>query len=117
METATETLTDVVEDVQETAIDVVTDVQETATDVVQDVEETAQSVVEDAAAELKTEEPAVSDPLSVAGFDLAKVSDMIDGSSANDMTKLALKTGLQQAKDNPDQLKAILDQIKAALQK
>ena len=106
METATETVTDVVEDVQETA-----------TDVVQDVEETAQSVVEDAAAELTTEEPAVSDPLSVAGFDLAKVSDMIDGSSANDMTKLALKTGLQQAKDNPDQLKAILDQIKAALQK
>ena len=53
--------------------------QETATDVVQDVEETSQSVVEDAAAELKTEEPAVSDPLSVAGFDLAKVSDMIDG--------------------------------------
>ena len=115
--TVTETATDVVTDVQETATDVVKDVQETATDVVQDVEETAQSLVEDAAAALTREEPAVSDPLSFAGFDLAKVSDRIDGSSANDMTKLALNTELQQAKDNPDQLKAILDQIKAALQK
>ena len=105
------------ESAQDAAQGVVDTVTATATDVVQDVETTAQSVVEDTAVALTTDEPAVSDPLSVAGFDLTKVSDMIDASSVNDMSKMALKAGLQQAKDNPDQLKAILDQIKAALQK
>lgn len=121
--TALETVTQAAETSAQDAVQgVVETVTDTAQKAVENMENTVQSATTDTATDTATDttqaavtEPA--DPLSVAGFDLAQVTGMIDGSSMNDMTKLALKAGLQQAQNNPDQLKQILDQIKAALQK
>lgn len=116
--TALETVANAAETSAQDAVQgIVETVTDTAQDTVVNVDAAVQSVVNDTAADATTEIAETTDPLSIAGFDLTKVSEMIDGSSINDMTKLALKAGLQQAKDNPDQLKQILDQIKAALQK
>jgi|GEM_PF-1748517 len=116
--TALETVTQAAETSAQDAVQsVVETVTDTTKNAVETVETKVQSVAADAAEDATPETAEPADPLSVAGFDLAQVSGMIDGSSINDMTKLALKAGLQQAQNNPDQLKQILDQIKAALQK
>ncbi len=49
------------------------------------------------------------------GFDLEKAKETIDGSSLGDMTKMTLKSALEQAKDNPDLLKTALEKARAAL--
>ena len=44
-----------------------------------------------------------------------KVAEMIDGSELGMVQKTTLKAALNGAKDNPDLLKGVLDQIKGAL--
>ena len=56
----------------------------------------------------------MADLLSVDGFNLDKVSDMIDSSAIGAFQKTALKTALEKAKDNPEVLQTVLDKIKEA---
>ena len=53
--------------------------------------------------------------LTVDGFDLEKVTAMIDGSDLGGVQKTLLGTALEKAKDNPELLGGVLDQIKAAM--
>jgi len=53
--------------------------------------------------------------LSAEGFDAAKVSEMVDGSSLDPLKKTMLKTAIEKAGDNPDMIKAVIEQIKGAL--
>lgn len=57
----------------------------------------------------------LSELLTVDGFDYDKVIEAIDGSDLGAVQKTTLKTGLGQARDNPDMLKGILDQVRSAL--
>ncbi len=53
--------------------------------------------------------------LSPEGFDAAKVGEMVDGSSLDPLKKTMLKTAIEKAGDNPDMIKAVIEQIKGAL--
>ena len=57
----------------------------------------------------------VEELLTVDGFDLDKVSEMIDGSDLGAFQKTALTSGLKAAQDNPDLLKTTLEKIREAL--
>ncbi|TKZ21673.1 translation initiation factor 3 [Shimia litoralis] len=112
--TAAESAADTATEAASEAMDAVTPTTDTATDAATDA-------VTDAATDTATEaasaaaEATMADVLTVDGFDMGKVSEMIDQSSLDAMKKTALKTGLQQAQDNPEMLKAALDGVKSAL--
>ena len=57
----------------------------------------------------------VPDLLTTEGFDFDKVKGLIDGSDLDGLKKILLVGALDQAKNNPDLLKAALDQVKSAL--
>ena len=57
----------------------------------------------------------MADLLSVDGFNLDKVSEMIEGSEMGAFQKTALKTALDKAKDNPEVLETVLAKIKEAM--
>ena len=73
---------------------------------------TAAEAAADAVAAATTEAASggMADLLSVDGFNLDKVSEMIDGSEISAFQKTVLKT----AKDNPSVLQTVLDKIKEA---
>lgn len=56
-----------------------------------------------------------TDVLSVDGFNIDKASEMIDESDLGGIKKTMLKGALDKAQDDPEMLKAILGQVKAAL--
>ena len=58
---------------------------------------------------------AITDLLTVDGFDYDKVAEYIDGTELNALAKAAAKTLLDQARDNPEGLQATLDGLKEAL--
>ena len=49
------------------------------------------------------------------GFDFDRVIEAIDGSEMGTLQKTTLKTGLEQARDNPELLQGVLEQIKSAM--
>ena len=53
--------------------------------------------------------------LNPENFDFDKVIALVDASEVSALKKTVLKGALEKAKDNPDLLKAAIDQIKAAL--
>jgi len=57
----------------------------------------------------------VSEALTVDGFDMSKVSDMIDNSELGDMQKTLLKGSLEKAQENPDMLNTALEKVREAL--
>ena len=77
---------------------------------------TAAEAAADAVAAATTEAASggMADLLSVDGFNLDKVSEMIDGSEIGAFQKTVLKTALEKAKDNPSVLQTVLDKIKEA---
>ena len=95
----------------EAATDTAAAADETATDAVAG---TAEAVTDTAAATAEAASGGMADLLSVDGFDLDKVSEMIDGSEIGAFQKIALKTALEKAKDNPEVLQTVLDKIKEA---
>ena len=95
----------------EAATDTAAAADETATDAVAG---TAEAVTDIAAATAEAASGGMADLLSVDGFDLDKVSEMIDGSEIGAFQKIALKTALEKAKDNPEVLQTVLDKIKEA---
>ena len=78
--------------------------------------EAAADTATDAVAAATTEAASggMADLLSVDGFNLDKVSEMIDGSEIGAFQKTVLKTALEKAKDNPSVLQTVLDKIKEA---
>jgi len=97
-------------------------VEETGDEAVEAVEDTTEQATDDAAA--MTEESAdaaagaeggAPEALTVDGFDFDKAAEMIDSSEIGDTQKTLLKTGLNQAKDNPELLEAALDKVREAL--
>ena len=95
----------------EAATDTSAAADETATDAVAG---TAEAVTDTAAATAEAASGGMADLLYVDGFDLDKVSEMIDGSEIGAFQKIALKTALEKAKDNPEVLQTVLDKIKEA---
>lgn len=95
----------------EAATDTAAAADETATDAVAG---TAEAVTDTVAATAEAASGGMADLLSVDGFDLDKVSEMIDGSEIGAFQKIALKTALEKAKDNPEVLQTVLDKIKEA---
>ena len=95
----------------EAATDTAAAADETATDAVAG---TAEAVTDTAAATAEAASGGMADLLSVDGFDLDKVSEMIDGSEIGAFQKIALKTALEKAKDNPEVLQTVFDKIKEA---
>ena len=95
----------------EAATDTAAAADGTATDA---VAVTAEAVTDTAAATAEAASGGMADLLSVDGFDLDKVSEMIDGSEIGAFQKIALKTALEKAKDNPEVLQTVLDKIKEA---
>jgi len=53
--------------------------------------------------------------LTTEGFDLEAVTKAIDDSSMGALQKSTLKAAVQQAKDNPDALKAVLAKVREAM--
>ena len=53
--------------------------------------------------------------LSADGFDAAKISEMVDGSDLGLAKKTMLKAAIAKAGDNPEMIKAVIDQIKGAM--
>lgn len=98
---ATEAVTNVVDDVATAASDAVTGTTEAASS----VSSGTPSIAPDD----------LSNLLTVDGFDYDKVVTAIDASSLDTAQKLTLKTGLDQAQNNPAVLSGMLDQIKGAM--
>ena len=95
----------------EAATDTAAAADETATDAVAG---TAEAVTDTAAATTEAASGGMADLLSVGGFNLDKVSEMIDSSKIGAFQKTALKKALEKAKDNPEVLQTVLDKIKEA---
>lgn len=53
--------------------------------------------------------------LSVEGFDLEKVTEMVDGSDLGTLQKTVLMEGLKAAQDSPELLGEILEKVRDAL--
>ena len=57
----------------------------------------------------------VADLLSTDGFDADKVMELIAGSDLSEMQKTTITTALTAAKDNPELLQSVLDQLKGMM--
>ncbi len=53
--------------------------------------------------------------LTVEGFDADRVMDIVDTSELPEATKEQLRTAVQSARDNPQLVEGVVDQIRAAL--
>ena len=53
--------------------------------------------------------------LTVDGFDLDKVTEMVENSDLGALQKVTLTKGLEAAKDNPEVLKTLLEKIREAM--
>lgn len=113
-----ESAAEAVEEAVEGAADAAEDAAEAAQEAVDEVVDQASEAVE-SATEAVTEavggEGALSDVLTVDGFDFDKAVEMIDGSDLGAVQKTTLKAGLEQARDNPELLSQLLDQVRDAL--
>ena len=57
----------------------------------------------------------VADLLTVDGFDADQVMELLDDSDVSTLEKTTLGAALDAAKDNPELLATVLEQLKAAL--
>ena len=127
-EVVTEAASDAAEVVTEVASDAVEAATDAASNAVEAVTDSATESVTEAVTEAVTEvvtgavtdatsgtAGGVNDVFTVDGFDLGKVVEAVDASDLSIVQKTTLKAGLENAKDNPELLKAALGQIKGAL--
>lgn len=116
-EGAVDTVTDTATDAAEAASDAVAATTESATDAVEATTEAAEATTESATA--ATQEAATDatteELLTVDGFNLDKVTAMIEESDLGALQKATLTKGLDAAKDNPEVLKTLLEKIRAAM--
>ena len=95
-------------------VEKVTEAEAAVETAVEEVEETVEAA-EAATTEAAATETSVADLLTPEGFSLDKVTEMVNGSDLDGLKKTLLVGALEKAKDNPELLKAALDQIRAAL--
>ena len=109
---ATEAAGDAASDAVDSAVEAATDATDGTTELA-----SAGDAAADAAATTEAADaaPGLAELLTVDGFDLSKVTEMIDGSSLGALQKTGLKSSLQAAQDNPELLKSALDAVKQAL--
>ena len=62
-----------------------------------------------------TDEEGLEALLSVEGFDMARVMDIIQGAGLNDLQKTTLEAALEQAQNSPEALEEVLAQLRGAL--
>ncbi|GAA0303275.1 hypothetical protein [Rhodovulum strictum] len=111
-EAAVETVDEAVEDAAEAVEEAVEEATEEAAEAVDEAVEAAEDAAE-AVEEAVTTPPA--DVLSPEGFDADAVIAMIDESSLDVAEKDALKAAVETARNVPDMLGAVLDQVRTAL--
>ena len=87
---------------------------EGATDAVEDTAAAADEAMEDSTA-TQTDEAMISEDsevLTVDGFDFDRVMEMVESSELSQMQKTVLTTSLEGARDNPELLQPVLENIK-----
>lgn len=99
---------DVAAEAAENAAEAASDAADAASDAIEAATDSAAENADNAAVEAEG-------PLSVQNFDMDSAVQMIDNSNIDDTQKTLLKSSLKQAQDNPELLKAALDQVRAAL--
>lgn len=133
VETATddalETADDAMNAVEDTAGEVAADTEDAAADAAAGAEAAVDAMAEEGSDAMQAVDDAAqgmdgaadeaeadaAGPLSVENFDMQAAADMIDNSQIDDMQKTLLKATLKQAEDNPELLKAAVEQARAAL--
>ncbi len=100
---ATAAATDAAEEAATTATDIASDATDAATEAVTEATEAASDVA------------ALASVFTADGFDMVKVSEVIDGSSLGALQKSSLKTAIESAVNNPEMLTQALDTAKQAL--
>ncbi|TCM80539.1 hypothetical protein [Rhodovulum steppense] len=111
---AVEAVEEAVEDAGEAVEGAIGEATEGAADVAEDAAEAAEEAAADAAVEETATTPP-TDVLSPEGFDADAVIGMIDDSSLDDAQKESLKAAVETARNVPDMLGAVLDQVRTAL--
>lgn len=111
VEAAVSEATDAVEAQVEAVTEQVDAVTEQADTMSEEAVDTAGTAVEEAASSASD----MASLFTVAGFDLDKVSGLIDSSTLGELQKTTLKTGLESAQNNPEVLTQVLGQAKSAL--
>ena len=118
---AVEGAADAAEDAVEGAVDAAEGAVEGAADAAEEAVEGAADVAESAAegavdaAEAEMDTLSAEELLKPENFNLEKVSALIDGTDLSDQEKTTIKTALDQAKNSPELLSAVLDRVKAVL--
>lgn len=107
----------------EAAVESATTAAQAATETAAEVASEAATAVTETATEAAAQTDAgassalggMSEYLTLDGFDFDKVIEMINGSELDALKKTMLNTALTKAKDNPELLSGVLDQVKAAM--
>ena len=113
-ETAT-AATEAASDAATAATDTVTATTDAATDTAAAATDTAAAATDTAAAATDAASGSMMELLTVDGFNLEKVTTMLEGSDLGAVQKTMLTNGLKAAQDNPDLLKSALDAVRQAL--
>ncbi len=89
---------------------------DTAPEATEQATQAATGAVEGATEEAtNTATDTATDVLSVDGFNLEQVTEMIDGSGLDGLRKETLKGALKNAAGNPELLQSVLDMVKDSL--
>ena len=113
-ETAT-AATEAASDAATAATDTATATTDAATDTAAAATDTAAAATDTAAAATDAASGSMMELLTVDGFNLEKVTTMLEGSDLGAVQKTMLTNGLKAAQDNPDLLKSALDAVRQAL--
>jgi ABC-type Na+ efflux pump permease subunit len=111
-ETASEAV-DATTDAVSGAVDAVTEAATDAVDAVAPTE--TETVVVDGATETVVEASDLASLLTVDGFDPDAVLEAIDGSDLSTLTKTGLRTTVEGARDNPEMVPGVIEQVRGAL--
>ncbi|MDG1353440.1 MAG: translation initiation factor 3, partial [Sulfitobacter sp.] len=111
----TETASDVATATTEAASDAATAATDTVTATTDAATDTAAAATDTAAAATDAASGSMMELLTVDGFNLEKVTTMLEGSDLGAVQKTMLTNGLKAAQDNPDLLKSALDAVRQAL--
>jgi len=112
---ATAAATDAAEDAAAAATDVASEATDATTEAVSEAAESATDVAAQAGDAAATGVADLASVFTADGFDMAKVSEVIDGSSLGALQKASLKTAIESAVNNPEMLTQALDTAKQAL--
>ncbi len=115
-EGATDAATDMVEGAADMAADAVEGTTDAATDMAADASDAATDAADAAADAMPAMSmDAMKELLTVDGFDLDKVTAMVEAAPLADDAKATVITALDRAKDSPELLGAVLERVRTLL--